>query len=169
MLNEPRVIDIKSFTDSRGLNYELFRIDHINTITGLNLKQINVAVSNNSAIRGIHFAPPGTSLSKIVSCIQGNVLDFVIDLRKSKLTFGQIFEFNLSSQHPSLLVIPDGFGHAYQTLSEQSTIVYGMTKYFGEYEDLALNPLDSVLNLKWKSPYILSTRDLNAPNFIDLN
>ena len=41
-----------------------------------------ISINNKSVIRGIHYQKQPSPISKIVTCVEGKVLDFVIDLRE---------------------------------------------------------------------------------------
>ncbi len=169
MLDKPILIEVAQFKDTRGTVIEFLRQRNFTEVTGLEFKQINITLGEKHAIRGIHYSPTTANLVKAIYCIKGAILDVAINLDRSSPDYGSKFIFQLSAKDNSVLVIPNGYGHAFQTLDDENIVVYAMTQAFGDYPDLALNPLDKSLNLPWATPTICSERDLNAPSFSQLN
>jgi dTDP-4-dehydrorhamnose 3,5-epimerase len=132
----------------------------------LEINQLISATSKKNVIRGIHFSGTNNPQNKVVRCISGTILDVVIDLRKSSDTFGKHEVFILDSCKPETLFIPYEFGHAYQVLSKNATVVYALQTNFEFGNEHVINPFDPKLNLPWrKGKYTLSDRDSNGKNF----
>jgi dTDP-4-dehydrorhamnose 3,5-epimerase len=72
---------------------------------------------------------------------------------------------DMSDDRPTTLVIPPGFGHAVQGLSQRSLVVYGTNVEYANNKEFEINPLDSNWINHWKEPVILSERDRLAPSF----
>jgi dTDP-4-dehydrorhamnose 3,5-epimerase len=153
--------------DQRGSTLEWF--DSVSLPANFKNMQINQlisATSKKNVIRGIHFSGTNNPQNKVVRCINGTILDIVIDLRRSSDTFGRHEIYILDSNRPETLFIPNEFGHAYQVLSKNATVVYALQTNFEFGNEHVINPLDPKLNLPWrKGKYTLSNRDLNGKNF----
>lgn len=169
MLDKPKLINLSQFNDMRGTVVEFLRQQDFSEKTDLEFKQVNVTYGKKNAIRGIHYSPISANLVKAVYCVKGRIMDVAVNLDESSSDYGRKYIFELSDQDHKLLIIPNGFGHAFQTLENENIIVYAMSQTYGDYPDLAINPLDNYLNLPWQIPTICSDRDLNAPNFSQLN
>ncbi|CAM3335120.1 dTDP-4-dehydrorhamnose 3,5-epimerase [Helicobacter labetoulli] len=116
------------------------------------------------SIRGIHYQTPPFCETKIVRCLKGAIYDVAVDLRADSPTFLQHFGTELSETNAKYLIIPDGFGHTFQTLSEETEVLYLVTESFNPQADSALNPLDPTINIQWKLEVNnLSQKDKNAP------
>lgn len=160
-------------TDQRGTFSEMFRQDIFEDIIGrpFDLKQSNLSSSRKGVVRGVHFAdvPPGQA--KYVSCFAGKVLDFVVDVRVGSPTFGKWESVLLSPETRTSVFISEGLGHAFVSLSDESVVNYLVTETFSPKVERGINPLDPSLGLEFGIPsseLVLSEKDLNAPNLVDL-
>ena len=88
----------------------------------------------------MHFQYPPSSEIKMVSCIKGKVFDVAVDISNSD-TFLKWHGEILSSDNHKSLIIPEGFAHGFQTLSENCELIYFHTEFYNPKED-TLNPLD---------------------------
>ena len=154
-------------SDSRGSTTEIFNATQLPSgFNGISLTQILEAKSSYGVIRGIHYASISNTQSKIVRCLEGEIRDIVVDLRVDSATFGDFEVFELNSKSDSTLFISHGFGHGYQVLSRNATVLYALQTNFNFSEEFTINPLDLDLSLPWRDiPTILSPRDANALGF----
>ncbi len=117
------------------------------------------------SIRGIHYQIPPFCEMKIVRCLKGAIYDVAVDLRKDSPTFLQHFGIELSEENGKYLCIPEGFGHGFQTLSNEAEVIYLVSEFFNPEADRSLNALDSTLNIKWQLPIAhISLKDKSAPD-----
>ena len=160
----------KTNHDDRGSTSEILNISQMpSEFEGLVITQLLEATSSRGVIRGIHYPSPDNPQVKIVRCVQGQIRDVVIDLRTDSPTFGKYAVFELSSEIKSSLMISQGFGHAYQVLSTDATVVYALQTNFNFSQEFSINPLDASLELPWaKIAPVLSARDASAPDFKDV-
>jgi dTDP-4-dehydrorhamnose 3,5-epimerase len=101
-----------------------------------------------------------------VHCIQGEIFDVAVDIRKSSSTFGQWVSFALSGETKQLLFIPPGFAHAYYTVSEEADVIYFMTDLYAPECERGIIWNDPSLQIQWPSQEItLSVRDQHHPAF----
>ena len=116
------------------------------------------------SVRGLHYQKPPFAEMKMVRCIKGKVLDVFVDIRKDSPAFLQWDSVELSGENMKMVVIPEGFAHGFQTLEEDSEIIYLTSQYFsGEYED-ALNFNDPKLGIKLPLGMTdMSEKDKNHP------
>ena len=123
--------------------------------------QDNHSRSEKNVLRGLHYQiqhPQG----KLVRIASGVVIDAVVDLRKSSITYGQSALFELSAENGLLAWIPQGFAHGFYVTSDCADVLYSVTDYrYAEFERTLLWS-DPVLNINWPlltdSP-ILSAKD----------
>ena len=148
--------------DNRGYFLESFSTSFL---PKFKVEQMNVSFSQRGTIRGIHYAknPPGQE--KFVHCIEGEILDVVVDLRADSSTFGTWTSVKLSSTIENALYIPNGFGHAFQALSETAKVMYLCSERYNPSNEFGINPLDVDIAIDWPiSDYIISERDKVAPS-----
>ena len=151
--------------DRRGYFYEGFSTINL---PKFHTAQMNISLSKKGTIRGIHFAknPPGQE--KYVQCLEGEILDVVVDLRPDSSTFGQWTSITLSASLANALYVPNGFGHAFQTISETAKVAYLCSEHYSPENEFAINPLDPELAIRWPVPNpTLSTKDETAISFND--
>lgn len=112
----------------------------------------------------MHFQTYPHSETKIVRCLKGSIYDVAIDLRVDSPTFLQHFGIVLSEKNNKYLYIPEGFAHGFQTLEHNAEILYLVTMPFEQTADTNINPLDPMINIKWKLNITnISFKDKNAP------
>lgn len=156
----------KSLGDSRGYFERLFSEEEFAEF-GLNQKIVNINHSytlRKGTIRGFHFQNPPYAEAKIVICIKGSVYDVAVDIRKNSPTFLEWHSQVLSADKRNMLYIPEGFAHGFQTLQEETELLYLHTQvYSKEYEGgLAYN--DPAIGVSWiEEATDLSDRDKTYP------
>jgi dTDP-4-dehydrorhamnose 3,5-epimerase len=126
------------------------------------LEEVFVTRSARNVIRGMHFQSPPFEHDKLVSCIQGKILDVVFDMRKRSDTFGKFQAFRLNAKHPQGLLIPRGCAHGLLSLSDDTLVCYLTNRRHNRAKDSGIHW--SSFGFRWpvKKP-ILSRRDEIAP------
>jgi dTDP-4-dehydrorhamnose 3,5-epimerase len=129
------------------------------------IAQINHSFTRNKgAVRGLHFQHPPHAEAKLVSCLKGEVLDVAVDLRCGSPTFLHWHGEILSASNRRSLLIPEGYAHGFQTLTEDCELIYLHTAAYHPEAEGALNISDPCLNITWPLPITeLSERDRNHP------
>jgi len=159
LLYSPRVIE-----DSRGSFMESFRSEWF---SGVKFIQDNEAVSKKGVVRGLHFQRPPFAQTKLIRVIEGEILDVIVDLRKSSETFGKVFSVKLSARNKLQLLVPRGFAHGYSTLSDSATVLYKVDQYYNKNYDTGIHPLSEALAIDWGAGSILSEKDQKLPDYSD--
>ena len=141
----------KDYFESCGLESELYECFQ--------------SYSKANVIRGLHFQIKNPQL-KIVSTIVGVVHDVVVDLRKDSSTFGEYFDVIISDENHNRLIVPKGFAHGFEVLSDYAIMSY---KCIGKYEkdtDVGIKYNDLTIGIKWQNENpIVSERDLGLMSF----
>jgi dTDP-4-dehydrorhamnose 3,5-epimerase len=169
IIDEPisglKLIETKPIIDDRGFFQRLLCTKDLEEI-GLEKEIVNVNHSKTKeigAIRGMHFQYHPASEVKIVKCIKGSIFDVAIDIRKDSHTFLQYFGVKLSDSNNKMLYIPEGFAHGFQSLSEDTEIIYFVTSYYSSKLESGLNPFDNKINIDWPLKCKkISEKDKNA-------
>lgn len=154
------LIELPCFKDERGEFVKTFNsVAFKNTpIEAFSLQEEFYSVSVKNVLRGLHFQTPPAAHNKLVYCIQGEVQDFFLDIRRNSPTYGQILSVTLSSKKPELLFLPKGLAHGFLTLSESATLVYKTDYIYSPDNDEGI--LWSSVGLELPaSDYIVSERD----------
>ena len=99
---------------------------------GLNATIVQSDISyirTKGTFRGMHFQVPPYEEDKIVSCCNGAILDYIVDLRSESKTFKEWIKVELSSENGYLVYIPKFFAHGFYTLRQDTHVVYQLTQY----------------------------------------
>jgi dTDP-4-dehydrorhamnose 3,5-epimerase len=166
-----RVLQRKPIGDSRGYLERLFCTDELQTLApGRHIAQINhTLTASRGTVRGMHFQRPPHAEIKFVSCLRGEVFDVAVDLRDNSPTFLHWHAEVLSAENHKTLVIPEGFAHGFQTLTDNCEMLYFHTHTYQPDAEGGLNAQDPRLAIQWPLPIGgVSPRDVGHP-FLDEN
>jgi hypothetical protein len=108
----------------------------------------------------------GEGVSKIISCVRGEILDVLVDIRRSSPTYGQWEAFPLDGEALRILYAPVGFAHGFCVLSEVADVIYQQSAYYSDDVERGFSPSDPEVAIDWPIPAderLLSDRDLSAP------
>ena len=157
-------------SDNRGYFIELFRSTRFKKITGHPFQpvQTNLSFSHSGTVRGIHFSTEQNGQNKIVSCVNGRINDYLIDLRRESTTFGQWEKIELTQKNGVSIYIESGFGHAFQALEDNTIVVYHVDSEYSESSEKSISIYDDRINLKFDKPIThISDKDIKAPNLLE--
>jgi len=164
LLLEPEI-----FKDERGFFYESFNQDKFDQVTGkkITFVQDNYSKSIRNTIRGIHYQLSPMAQGKLVSVLQGEIFDVVVDLRKSSKTFGDFVFQELNSLTKQQLWIPEGFAHGFLVISDFAEVMYKTTNFYNPNLERSIIWNDSDLSINWPnhSDILLSNKDKKASPF----
>lgn len=157
------IIEPKVFGDDRGFFYESFNAKRFAELTGIQtvFVQDNHSKSARHVLRGLHYQIQ-QSQGKLVRATAGEVLDVVVDIRKSSPTFGQSVTVKLSADNKRMLWIPPGFAHGFVVLSETAEFLYKTTDYWAPEHERCILWNDPELNIDWQlngATPLLSAKD----------
>jgi dTDP-4-dehydrorhamnose 3,5-epimerase len=166
LLIEPRL-----FQDERGFFFESYNATKYAEILGeaTNFVQDNISVSKKNVLRGLHFQEYPYSQGKLVTVLQGKVLDVAVDIRKNSKTFGQFQSVELSSDNKRQFWIPPGFAHGFLTLEDNTLFSYKCTNFYSPEHEKTIKWNDLILAIDWQniSNPILSEKDELGQSFIE--
>ena len=166
-LNIKDLLEIKYFpiSDERGFLSRIFCIEEINKFsTFKDIKQINrTFTKKKGAIRGLHFQYPPASETKIIICTKGEIFDVAIDIRKNSKTYLKHVSIILNSDLNNMFLIPKGFAHGFQTLTNNVELIYLHDHAYNPNLESGLNPFDPLLKINWPlENYTISQKDLTS-------
>ncbi|MFB7655119.1 MULTISPECIES: dTDP-4-dehydrorhamnose 3,5-epimerase family protein [unclassified Streptomyces] len=160
-------VEPEPLSDRRGHFFESVRADLLLAQTGwqFTVRQVNYSVSHRNTLRGIHGTtlPPGQA--KFVTCVRGSALDIAVDLRVGSPTFGHYDVTHQSPQTGTAVYLPDGVGHAFLALSDDTCMSYLCSQEYVPGSMIDIDALDPALALPWNltGPPIRSDKDAAAP------
>lgn len=161
-----KVIERKAIGDSRGFLARIFCADQLKSAGWQKpIAQVNQTVTKKrGTVRGMHFQNTPHTEMKLVSCLQGEILDVAVDLRKNSPTFLQWHAEKLSSENFRALLIPEGFAHGFQALTEDCELIYIHSAPYNSAAEAGLRPNDPALSIPWPLDfYEISARDSGHP------
>ena len=163
---------VKVFTrqpigDERGWFERFFCIDTMQS-AGWPDRVVHVNhtfTATKGTVRGMHFQYPPHAEYKYVSCLTGRIFDVALDLRKNSPTYLQYFGIELTADNHKSLIVPAGVAHGFQSLEEDTKILYLVsTAYNVEHED-GINPRDPSAAIEWPLDIsTMSAKDSGKPD-----
>lgn len=133
--------------------------------------QDNRACSRASGtVRGLHFQLPPFAQAKLVGVTRGAILDVAVDLRRASPSFGRHVAVRLDAEEGNQLFIPEGFGHGYCTLEQDTEVFYKVTAPYAPAQDRGIFWADETLGVAWpvaRDAALVSEKDARAPRLAD--
>jgi dTDP-4-dehydrorhamnose 3,5-epimerase len=157
------IIEPKIFGDARGFFIEAYRATrYVEAGIPGPFVQDNLSRSGYGVLRGLHLQNPGAQ-GKLVTVLQGRVLDVAVDVRLGSPTFGRHIAVELSDQNRRQLWVPRGFAHGFLVLSETADFFYMCDAPYSSADEIATFWNDPALGINWgvEKPS-LSARDAVA-------
>jgi dTDP-4-dehydrorhamnose 3,5-epimerase len=164
-------IELEPFNDNRGFFARTFCKEKFSSIGFCEeLVQFNQSFNIlKGTIRGMHYQKPPFTEHKLIRCIRGSVYDVAIDLRKNSPTYLKFFGVELSANNLKCILIPNGFAHGFQTLEDNTELIYHHTNYYAPNTEGGIKYDDPSIGIEWKLPVSsISQKDLTYP-FINTN
>jgi dTDP-4-dehydrorhamnose 3,5-epimerase len=165
-LADALLLERKQTADSRGFLERLYCDEELGAVLdGRSIRQINRTLTRaKGAIRGMHFQRAPHAEMKLVHCLRGIVFDVAVDLRRDSATFGRWTAVELSGDAHRTFVIPEGFAHGFQALSDDCEMLYFHTAPYHRDSEAGINPFEPRLGIAWPLPATeISDRDRSLP------
>jgi dTDP-4-dehydrorhamnose 3,5-epimerase len=160
------IIEPEVYQDERGSFYRFFCNDEFKQI-GHNKPWIQLNHSHTKSkgtVRGLHFQLPPDGEIKMVKCITGKILDVIVDLRIGSSTFLRWTGVEISAEDRRMIYIPEGFAHGFQTLTDDSELIYHHSTAYIKNSEGGIRFDDPLININWPLPPLhISARDLQFP------
>lgn len=167
-MEKPKLVNGKCFEDKRGVFAPL---SIIKSEEPFNKKWIQSNISLNPkpyTLRGLHFQVGETAQSKLVKVINGEIIDFIVDIRPDSEDYMKLYVYEMKMGDE--LLVPKGFAHGFITLEENSIVQYLVDNdYSPETEGSIywkdINEIYDLLKV-YESNLIISDKDLITKNFV---
>jgi dTDP-4-dehydrorhamnose 3,5-epimerase len=168
-LKDALVLEPKVFGDARGFFLESYN-ERVLADAGIreHFVQDNQSLSACNVVRGLHYQVRQVQ-GKLVRVIVGEILDVIVDLRRSSSTFGQWSAVPLSGENKHMLWIPPGFAHGFRVVSENAHVLYKATDYYFPEAERTVAWNDPDLKIDWQlsDKPIVSEKDQHGTPFRD--
>ena len=161
-----QVITRQYLGDSRGFLTRMFCAEELQaTNWPKGIAQINhTYTARQGSIRGLHYQKPPHAEMKLVSCIQGEIWDVAVDLRLDSPTFLQWHAEHLSRDNGKALLIPEGFAHGFQAISDDCELIYLHSEPYAPRLEAGIRFDDPRIAIEWPLPATgISARDKQHP------
>ena len=164
-------VDLEKRGDDRGFfarywcknEFEEFGLD-------ANIVQINNSMSRyKGTLRGLHFQCPPKAETKIVRCVKGAIWDVIVDIRKNSRTYGKWFGAELTAENRTMMYVPKGFAHGFQTMVDNVELLYLHSEFYSKEDEGGLLYNDKDIAIEWPLPVsVISKRDKSHPALNEL-
>lgn len=162
------LISLNSFEDERGSFTRLFDKKVFKKLNVPNqVVQTNFSVSKKrGTIRGFHYQKKPFEEMKSVTCLKGEIFDVIIDLRKKSKTYMKWQGFKLSEYRKQILIVPEGCAHAFQTLTNNVSVLYFFSQFYNPKKESGIRWNDKKFKVKWPiKPFNISQKDKNWADY----
>ena len=168
-----KLLDLSTFEDERGYFRAFFHRDKWHQALGADFQcvQINQSYSRQCVLRGLHFQRPPYAQQKILQVLRGEILDVVVDLRRSSSTYGQHVLLPLSESTAQLLFVPRGFAHGFLVLSRDALVQYSIDAPYRPEAEGGIHYQDPELQIPWpklQCSFLLSAKDQQLGSFAEV-
>ena len=159
------LIELEVNEDERGFFSRIFCEKEF-AQHGISFHCVQCNISHNrykGTLRGMHYQQAPYEEPKIVKVIKGSIYDVIIDLREDSPTLHQWEAFELFEIEPMMIYIPPGFAHGFQTLEDDTEVLYFMGEYYHPEAARGIRWDDPFFGIQWPEveKRIISTRDAN--------
>ena len=161
-------VEIEPRLDERGLFARTFCEQEF-AAAGLPVRypQMNLSFNHRKGtVRGMHFQLAPHEEPKLVRCTRGAIHDVIIDLRPDAPTYRHSVGTTLTQDNRAALYIPAGFAHGFQTLADDSEVLYLMGDVYVSELARGVRWNDPAFDVQWPLGItVISERDLAYPDF----
>jgi dTDP-4-dehydrorhamnose 3,5-epimerase len=162
------LVEIEPAEDHRGFYAKSFSArefsDH-----GLADSFVEAGISYNArrgTVRGMHMQFAPHAQAKLVRCTRGAIHDVILDLRRESPTYGRWFAVDLSASGTTMLYVPEGFAHGFQTLEDEVEVSYQMSDYHHPEAEFGVRWNDPWFGIDWPiADVVISPRDQSFDDF----
>ena len=148
------IVDLQRLEDERGFFARSFcRREFEQLAMNSDVVQANVSYNvNKGTLRGMHYQVAPAPETKLVRCTRGSIVDVIVDMRESSPTYRQHIQVELTAQNHRALFVPANFAHGFQTLEDDSEVMYLVSGFYTPECERGLRFNDPALNIQWPVP-----------------
>jgi dTDP-4-dehydrorhamnose 3,5-epimerase len=163
------LIELDRIEDERGFFARTFcRDEFAEHGLATEIVQANTAFNRrNGTLRGMHFQAAPHEEAKLVRCTRGAVYDVIVDLRRDSPTFTRWVSVELTVEKDTMLYVPEGFAHGYQTLEDETETSYLMSQRYEPSAGRGVRWDDPAFGIEWpdEGDRTMNERDRTWPDF----
>jgi dTDP-4-dehydrorhamnose 3,5-epimerase len=170
MITGVKRTSLSRFTDHRGSFIKTFDADQQKKFGLRGVKEYFFSKSNKNVWRGMHLQVGQFASNRLIYCLNGAAIDFLIDLRKNSKSFCSVQSFDLKSdQKIEGVFVPSGVAHGFLALRDQTEIHYISDRSHHRDYDSGVNPysIPEIAKVLDNTDITISTRDMQLPSLKD--
>jgi dTDP-4-dehydrorhamnose 3,5-epimerase len=167
-LKDATLIDLERRGDDRGFFARTFCADEFSKVgLPVDFVQQNTSYSaNKGTLRGMHFQTAPHGEDKLIRCLRGAIVDIIIDLRPTSPSFKHWEAFELNDENKRQLLVPKGFAHGFQTLTDHVEVTYLVSARYTPGAEGGVRWNDPAFAINWPLvPTDMSPKDQTWPDF----
>ena len=162
------LIDLELVADHRGWNARQWCTREFRT-NGLPIDVVQSNVISNrqrGTLRGFHYQVEPHQESKLFRVTRGAIFDVIIDLREHSATYLQWTSVELEADEYRMLFVPEGFAQAFQTLEEDTELIYQVSAFYSPVNGRGIRYDDPAFDIPWPlAVSAISDADRGWPDF----
>ena len=162
------LISPQSYTDKRGLFRRIYCLNELKLKKiNFKIKQANISENKNTqTLRGFHYQKFPYGEDKIITCVQGEIHNIVIDMRVDSKTYKKWQSFRLSEKNRLGLLVPKGCANAYLTLKKKTWVLYFHSQFYKPGYEKSIKYNDPKFDFDWPKKIKLISKKDNSIKFI---
>jgi dTDP-4-dehydrorhamnose 3,5-epimerase len=129
--------------------------------------QANISLNiHKGTLRGMHYQAAPYEETKLVRCTRGAIYDVIVDLRSKSPTYRKWIGVELTAENYKMLFVPEGFAHGFQTLVDDTEVIYQVTQFYTPGAERGARWSDPAFGIKWPLPVeVISKKDSEWAEF----
>lgn len=155
-------------TDPRGWLWKPYTdIDFERFGLRFECKEAFYSRSSRGVLRGMHYQAPPYASTKLVTCLAGEVLDVLLDLRLNSVTFGVAIGLVLSCRRPDSVFVPKGVAHGFVVKRGPALLAYHTDAPYENSADMGIkwDTIPFAWPVSDTKSLIVSARDKSLPDW----
>ncbi|RTE07912.1 dTDP-4-dehydrorhamnose 3,5-epimerase [Paenibacillus whitsoniae] len=169
-LKDAYIIELDKIEDDRGFFArswcrEEFKQRGMNP----NLVQCNISYNKKKGtLRGMHYQVAPHEEAKLVRCTRGAIYDVIIDLRPESKTYKKWVSVELTADNRTMLYVPEGFAHGFQTLQDETEVFYQMSEFYDPECARGARWDDPAFGIEWPGEHghVISAKDRSYSEYL---
>jgi dTDP-4-dehydrorhamnose 3,5-epimerase len=168
-LADAYLIDVERHEDERGFLARTF-CEREFAEHGLEMPIIQSSTiysPTRGTLRGLHFQEAPHREAKLVRCTRGSIFVVIVDLRPESTSWRGWLGTELTDRNQRLVYVPKGFAQGYQTLEDDTEVLYHMSHHYVPEAAAGVRWDDPAFGIAWPAAEqrLISDRDQQWPDY----
>jgi dTDP-4-dehydrorhamnose 3,5-epimerase len=167
-LENAYLIDVERRADERGFLARTF-CEREFAENGLPMRIVQSSTIHSPrrhTLRGLHYQEAPHREIKLVRCTRGSIFLVMVDLRPDSATRDEWLGVELTGDNERLAYVPEGFAQGYQTLEDDTEVLYQMSYQYVPGAARGVRWDDPAFGIDWPEAEdrLISERDRSWPD-----